>query len=65
MENQIGFYRLPKVLEILPFSKSAWYAGVRSGKYPKPVRLSERTVCWRKNDITKLAEDLAANEGDK
>lgn len=28
---QIGFVRLPKVLEIIPISRAAWYAGIAEG----------------------------------
>ena len=48
--------RLNGVLEILPLSRSAWWAGVRTGKYPAPVKLGERITCWRLNDVLKLVE---------
>jgi predicted DNA-binding transcriptional regulator AlpA len=58
--NELSFLRLPRVLEILPFSRSAWYKGVRDGLYPKPVMLSRRTCAWRVGDIKRLAEELSA-----
>ncbi len=39
---------------IIPISKSSWWAGVKSGKYPKPVKLSARCTCWYVEDIRKL-----------
>lgn len=36
---------------LLPIGKSTFLAGVKSGKYPKPVKLGERTTAWRKADI--------------
>lgn len=30
--------RLKMVLEIIPVSKSTWWAGVKSGRFPKPVK---------------------------
>jgi prophage regulatory protein len=39
---------------IIPISKSSWWAGVKSGKYPKPVKLSARCTCWYVDDIRKL-----------
>jgi prophage regulatory protein len=48
--------RLPQVLELIPVSRSAWWAGVKSGKYPKSVKLGERTTCWRSSDIMALIE---------
>ena len=48
----IGFLRLPQVLAIFPISKSAWWEGCRTGRYPKPVKLGPRTIVWRAEDIT-------------
>lgn len=49
--------RLPHVLQIVPISKSTWWAGVRSGKFPKPVKLGPRTTCWRQSDIAAFVEN--------
>lgn len=51
-----GFLRLPQVLAIYPVSKSTWWAGVRDGRFPKPVRLSRRCTAWRVSDIVDLIE---------
>ena len=39
--------RLPQVLALIPVSRSAWWAGCKSGRYPKPVKLGPRTTAWR------------------
>ena len=41
---------------ILPISKSAWYVGVRDGRYPKPVKLGPCTTAWRIEDVRALLE---------
>ncbi|MDL2280116.1 AlpA family phage regulatory protein, partial [Desulfovibrio sp. OttesenSCG-928-G11] len=41
-----GFLRLPQILAIFPISKSAWWEGCRTGRYPKPVKLGPRTTVW-------------------
>ena len=59
---QYGLLRLWQILgdrrrsvpPIIPVSKSSWWAGVKSGKYPKPVKLSSRCTCWRVEDIRAL-----------
>ena len=51
-----GFLRLPQVLSIYPISRSAWWAGVKTGKYPVPVKLGPRTTAWRMEDIRALIE---------
>lgn len=49
--------RLPQIIGpggLIPVSRSTWAAGVRSGRFPKPVRLGARAVAWRASDIAAL-----------
>jgi len=46
-----GFLRVKQVLQFFPVSRSAWWAGVAEGRYPKPVKLGPRTTAWRVQDI--------------
>ena len=57
-----GFLRLPQVLELFPISKSAWWKGCATGRYPKPVKLGPRTTAWRVEDIRELIERLSNGE---
>lgn len=41
---------------MIPVSKSAWWAGVKSGRYPKPKQLGPNTTTWTVGDIRALAE---------
>lgn len=41
---------------ILPIAKSTFWAGVKTGKYPKPIKLSERVTCWRSEDILAVCD---------
>lgn len=50
--------RLSQVLKLIPISRTSWYAGVLSGKYPKPIKLTERTAVYRSSDIRALIEQL-------
>jgi len=51
----------PAIPAIIPVSKSTWWAGVRSGRYPQPTRaLGERITAWRAEDIRALIERMAA-----
>lgn len=49
-----GFVRLTQVLAVIPVSKSSWWAGCKSGRYPKPTKLGPRTTAWRVEDIRAL-----------
>ncbi|MFQ6758287.1 MAG: AlpA family phage regulatory protein [Deltaproteobacteria bacterium] len=50
----------PPIPAIIPVSKSTWWEGVASGRYPRPVRLSARTVAWSAEEIRALIANLIA-----
>jgi len=63
MSNSIpktGFVRLPQILAVIPVGKSTWWAGVKSGKYPQPIKLGENTTAWKAEDIHTLIARLSA-----
>ena len=55
-----GLLRLPQVLAIVPVGKTTWWAGVKAGRYPKPIKISARCTAWRSSDIQRLLEGEAA-----
>ena len=45
----------PPIPAIIPVSKSTWWNGVRTGRFPAPVRtLGRRITAWRTEDIQDL-----------
>lgn len=47
-----AFIRQPSILkEVLPVSASTLWRYVKAGKFPKPIKLSERVTAWRSEDI--------------
>lgn len=46
-----------KILPLVPVCKSTWWAGVKSGLFPKPIKLGTRITVWRTQDIIKLLEN--------
>lgn len=68
-----GFYRIwhiignpkanPPIPAIIPVSRTSWHNGVKSGKYPKPVKLDVRTTAWRVKDIDDLVDSLSNAAG--
>jgi predicted DNA-binding transcriptional regulator AlpA len=56
-----GLLRLPEVLKRFPVSRSTWWAGVKSGKFPKSVKIGPRTTAWRKSEIELLIQKMVAN----
>jgi predicted DNA-binding transcriptional regulator AlpA len=54
-----GLLRLSSIIAPagpVPVSKSTWWAGVKSGRYPKPVKLGPRITAWRAEEIYTLIE---------
>lgn len=51
-------WRLPTVLKRIPVSRTGWLAGVKSGLYPKPLKIGLRAVAWRASDIRALVASL-------
>lgn len=59
---EIGFIKLTKVLRHIPVSKSAWFNGIKNGRYPKQIKLGPRSSAWDVVAIRKLIEDLRTVE---
>lgn len=63
---ETGFVRLPHIIgnpkanppipPIIPVSKSTWWAGVKSGRFPQPVKLGPKITAWKISDIRALIE---------
>ncbi|GHV54375.1 hypothetical protein FACS1894206_07030 [Deltaproteobacteria bacterium] len=58
----IGFLRLPQILTIFPISKSAWWEGCKTGRFPRPIKLGPRTTAWKAEDIAALVQTLGNQE---
>lgn len=64
---ETGFLRLPQIIgdqkaeppipAIIPVKKSCWWEGVRTGRFPKPVKLGRCTM-WRVEDIRELVASV-------
>ena len=62
----IGYLRIWQIVgdkkrgiePILPIGRSTFLAGVKSGKFPQPVKLGERTTAWKKSDILALLDSM-------
>jgi len=52
----------PPIPPIIPVGRSTWWAGVKSGRFPKPVKLGPRTTVWRESDIQSLLESFISEK---
>ena len=62
---EVAYLRLSQIVgdaqrnipAIIPVSKSAWWAGVKTGRYPKSFKLGPRTTVWRVADVMQLLSE--------
>lgn len=63
---EFGFLRLPQIIgnpeadppipAIIPVCAATWWRGVKTGRFPQPVKLGPKTTAWNVADIRKLVE---------
>lgn len=54
--NQIVGDKARGIAPIVPVARSTWWAGIKAGYFPAPVKLGPKTTVWRASDIRKLIE---------
>lgn len=63
-EKQNALLRLPQIIgckkhdipPLIPVSRSTWLDGVKAGRFPQPIKLSERVTAWRADEIYALTQ---------
>jgi predicted DNA-binding transcriptional regulator AlpA len=60
--SENSLLRLPQVLALVPVSRSTWWAGCKTGRFPKPVKLGPRTTAWKASDIAALLESITGKK---
>ncbi|MGJ1334189.1 helix-turn-helix transcriptional regulator [Sphingobacterium siyangense] len=46
-----SFLRLDQILQHIPVSKSTWWSGCKTGRFPKPYKIAPRITAWKTSDI--------------
>ena len=69
---ETGYLRLPQIIgnptadppipAVIPVSKSSWWAGIKSGRYPQGVRLGPRTTAWSVESIRALIASVGGEQ---
>lgn len=44
------------IAPLIPISRSSWWEGVRTGRYPKPLKLGAGTTVWKSAEIFALID---------
>jgi predicted DNA-binding transcriptional regulator AlpA len=52
--------RLPLILALYPVGRSTWWAGVKAGRFPAPVKLGPRVTAWPVDAIRDLSREAEA-----
>lgn len=55
--------RLHQVLARVPISKSSWWEGCRTGRFPQPIKLGPRTTVWKSEEIDAFIDSLGKQGG--
>jgi len=62
-----GLYRLKSIVRtkgggthLFDIAASTWWQGVKTGRFPKPVRMGTRMTLWVGADLIKLVEELTS-----
>ena len=66
---EVGYLRLhqiignpkadPPIPALIPVSRSTWWSGVKTGRFPPAVKLGPAITAWRVEDIRALIDQLA------
>jgi prophage regulatory protein len=46
----------PPIPPIIPVAASTWWAGVRAGKFPQPIKLGPGITAWPIQEVLALTE---------
>lgn len=65
---ETGFLRLPQIIgdpakglpPLIPVKKSTWWQGVKTGRFPQPVKLGPRVTAWSVESIRALIASVSA-----
>ena len=49
--------KLPRVSDDTGLSRSSIYSFIKKGTFPKPIKLGERAVDWKSDDILQWIEN--------
>lgn len=63
-----GFLRLSSIIAPagpLPIGRSTWWRGVKSGRFPKPIKLGPNTTVWKADDIQSLIDAFSCERPSK
>lgn len=61
-ENPLGYLRLEQVLKLIPVSKTTWWNGCKSGRFPRPYKLGSRITAWKASEVYECLEKFSPTD---
>jgi prophage regulatory protein len=55
------FLKIGDCLKIIPVAQSTWWAGVKVGRFPKPIKIGGNSF-WRYSDVMKVVQGDSASQ---
>jgi len=55
--SSAGLLRIKQILKLIPISSASWWNGVKSGRFPKPIKLGPNTTVWRSEDVQEIVDN--------
>lgn len=52
-----GYVRQSQLLRVVPFSSATLWRRIQCGRFPRPVKLSERVTAWRVDAVRQWLAD--------
>jgi prophage regulatory protein len=62
MDISLKLYRLPEVCDLIGLRRSAVYAAIARGEFPKPIKIGKRASAWKHADIEAWLQARAAKK---
>jgi prophage regulatory protein len=57
----MALLRLPEVMRLSGYSRSALYALISQGLYPSPIKISERSVAWPSEEVHQMIKAVVSS----
>jgi len=61
MTDKLKIIKLPKVMEMTTFCRTTIYRLIEQGKFPKQIKLAERSSGWLENEVLDYLETKINN----
>ena len=65
MTDKLKIIKLPRVMEMTTFCRTTIYRLIEKGKFPKQIKLAERTSGWLEDEVLNYLDDKINSRNSK